>query len=94
MKLSSKDLLLALMVPLLWGMGFVVAKAGLDEFPPLFLMGLRFMVSAAILIWIYPPPPGSLRTVFFLAFVSATLQYGFTYSGLDGLGTSTAVLFV
>ena len=35
MKLSSKDLLLALVVPLLWGMGFVVAKAGLDEFPPL-----------------------------------------------------------
>lgn len=94
MKINLRDILLALCVPLVWGMGFVVAKAGLGEFPPLFLMGLRFAVSALILLWFFPPPPGKLRTVFMLALVSATLQYGLTYGGLRGLTASTTVLLL
>ena len=38
--LKHSELLLAASVPLLWGIGFTFAKAGLNEFPPLFLMGL------------------------------------------------------
>ena len=75
-------------------MGFTFAKAGLSEFPPIFLMSLRFTLSALILCWFYPPPVGQFRVIFLLALVSATLQYGITYSGLKGLDASTAILFV
>jgi len=39
-----------LLVPLLWGLQYVVIKAGLAVLPPLFFAGLRFAVIAAILI--------------------------------------------
>ena len=40
----------ALLVPLLWGIQYVVIKSGLTVLPPLFFAGLRFAVIAAILI--------------------------------------------
>ncbi|HAU11022.1 MAG TPA: EamA family transporter, partial [Gammaproteobacteria bacterium] len=43
--MSLRDLLLAALVPLTWGVGFTIAKAGLEEFPPVFLMGLRFCLA-------------------------------------------------
>jgi len=85
---------LALSIPIIWGMGIVFAKAGLDEFPPLFLMSMRFIVSAVLLCWFFPPPIGQLRAIFLVALVSATIQYGLTFYGLAGLDASTAVLFM
>ncbi len=75
-------------------MGFTFAKAGLNEFPPIFLMSLRFTLSAIILCWFYPPPVGQFKVIFLLALVSATIQYGLTFTGLKGLDASTAVFLV
>lgn len=78
----------------MWGMGFTFAKAGLNEFPPLFLMSLRFTLSALMLCWFFPAPVGQFRILFLLALVSATIQYGLTFTGLKRLDASTAVLLV
>jgi O-acetylserine/cysteine efflux transporter len=94
MRITLRDIGLALSVPIIWGMGIVFAKAGLDEFPPLFLMSMRFIVSAVLLCWFFPPPIGQLRAIFLIALVSATIQYGLTFYGLAGLDASTAVLFM
>jgi O-acetylserine/cysteine efflux transporter len=94
MRITLRDIGLALSVPIIWGMGIVFAKAGLDEFPPLFLMSMRFIVSAVVLVWFFPPPIGQLRAIFLIALVSATIQYGLTFYGLAGLDASTAVLFM
>ena len=94
LRLTIKDFGLALSVPVIWGMGFTFAKAGLNEFPPLFLMSLRFSLSALILCWFYPPPIEQFKVIFLLALVSATIQYGLTFTGLKGLDASTAVLLV
>jgi len=40
----------AVLVPLFWGVQFVVIKVGLTAFPPLFFVGLRFTVVAALLL--------------------------------------------
>jgi O-acetylserine/cysteine efflux transporter len=94
MRITLRDIGLALSVPIIWGMGIVFAKAGLNEFPPLFLMSMRFIVSAVLLCWFFPPPIGQLRAIFLIALVSATIQYGLTFYGLAGLDASTAVLFM
>ena len=75
-------------------MGYTFAKAGLNEFPPLFLMSLRFTLTAMILCWFYPLPVGQFKVIFLLALVSATIQYGLTFTGLKGLDASTAVFLV
>lgn len=94
MRITLRDIGLALSVPIIWGMGIVFAKAGLDEFPPLFLMSMRFIVSALVLVWFFPPPIGQLRAIFLISLVSATIQYGLTFYGLAGLDASSAVLFM
>ena len=94
MRITIKDTCLAFSVPINWGMGFTLAKAGLGEFPPLFLMSMRFCLSAVLLCWFFPPPVGQLRVIFVVALVSATIQYGLMFTGLAGLDASTAILFV
>lgn len=84
--------LLALAVPSIWGFGFTLAKAGLDQFPPFLLMSIRFFISALVLVWFVPPPRAYLGRIFLIALVSATIQYGFTFYGLTGLDASTAIL--
>ena len=88
------DLLLALAVPTIWGLGFTAAKAGLDQFPPILLMALRFSVTALVLVWFVKPPWPSMGRIFVIAVVSATIQYSLTFTGLKELYASTAVIVV
>ena len=92
--LKNSELLLAASVPLLWGIGFTFAKAGLNEFPPLFLMGLRFTLAALTLVWFVPIPRGQLKQIFWISFVGSTLQYGMTFTGLSMLDASLAIIII
>ena len=92
--MNIKDFFIAFFVPLSWGLGFVAAKSGLGHFPPLLLMSLRFFLSSIMLVWFFPIPRLYLTKIFYIALVSATLQYGLTFSGLKILDTSTASLLI
>ena len=92
--MSIRDLLIALLVPLTWGFGFALAKSGLEHFPPLLLMGMRFGIAALILVWFVPIPRGYLVKLCFIALVSATIQYGLTFSGLARMDATPAILLV
>lgn len=88
------DVLLAISVAVLWGMGFIVAKAGMSHFSPILLMALRFSLTALCLIWFFRPPPGLFKQLFWISLVSAALQYSLTFNGLRGIDASTAALLV
>ncbi len=92
--MKHSELLLAASVPLLWGIGFTFAKAGLNEFPPLFLMGLRFSLASLALVWFVPIPRGQLKQIFWISFVGSTLQYGMTFTGLSMLDASLAIIII
>ena len=49
-RMSPLEILMALTVPLVWGMGFVLAKGAIDLFPPILLMAFRFTVTALLLV--------------------------------------------
>lgn len=88
------DLLIAIAVPTSWGIGLVVAKPVVTEFPPILLMALRFLVTALVLVWFVPIPRAAIRSLFWVALVAATLQYGFTFNGLRYLDAGTTALIV
>jgi O-acetylserine/cysteine efflux transporter len=90
--LHPRDIALGIAVALVWGMGVVFAKAAIAHFPPVLLMALRFAVTAAALVWFVKPPWAQAARIFWIALVSAALQYSLTFNGLRGVDASTAVL--
>ena len=92
--MNIKDTLIASLVPIFLGFGFVIAKPAFESFPPILLMGIRFTFAASILIWWFPIPKGYLKKIFIASFVANTLQYSITYTGLDYIDASAAVLLV
>ena len=92
--MTIKDTLIASLVPIFLGFGFVIAKPAMDDFPPILLMGLRFTFAASILIWWFPIPKGYLLKIFIASLVANTIQYSVTYSGLNLIDASAAVLLV
>ncbi|NCF37910.1 MAG: EamA family transporter [Gammaproteobacteria bacterium] len=67
------DVFLAISIAVIWGMGFVVAKAAMSHFSPILLMALRFSLTAFCLIWFFRPPPGLFRQLFWISLISAAL---------------------
>jgi len=92
--MNIKDTLVASLVPIFLGFGFVIAKPAFDSFPPILLMGIRFIFAASILVWWFPIPRGYLKKIFFASFIANTLQYSITYTGLNYIDASAAVLLV
>ena len=92
--MTLRDSLIAALVPIFLGFGFVIAKPAMDHFPPILLMGLRFTFAASILIWWFPIPKKYLKKIFIASLVANTLQYSITYSGLNLIDASAAVLLV
>ena len=92
--MNLKDTLIASLVPILLGFGFVIAKPAMVDFPPILLMRLRFTFAASILIWWFPIPKKYLKKIFIAALIANVLQYSLTYSGLNLIDASAAVLLV
>lgn len=90
--MSPRDIGLGVAVALVWGMGVLFAKAAIETFPPILLMCFRFGLTALILVWFVRIPRGHLGQLFWIAIVSAAIQYSLVFTGLKGLDASIAVL--
>lgn len=90
------DVFLAILVPVIWGLGFTLAKVAFvyDAFPPILLMAFRFGLTALTLVFFVPVPKGYLQPIFWISLVSATIQYSLTFTGVNGVDASTAVIVV
>ena len=92
--MKTRDIFIALLVPVVLGFGFVIAKPAMQYFPPYLLMGMRFTIPALILVWWFPLPKGLYLDLFKVSLIGSTLQYGLTYTGLSIIDASSAILLV
>jgi len=88
------DVCIAILIAMIWGMGFVVAKAAMDHFSPILLMALRFTLTTLCLIWFFRPPLKLFKSLFWIALISASLQYSLTFTGVQGIDASTSALLI
>lgn len=86
------DLFLALVVMLIWGINFVVAKFGLAELPAILLMAMRFGTVALFLIPFVRVPRGRLKGILLLSFSLGTVHYAFMFSGMARLDAGTTAI--
>jgi O-acetylserine/cysteine efflux transporter len=90
-----RDLMLAVAIPLVWGVAFTLAKPASEHFPPLMMTGGVFVIIAVVFSLLFPGPfrtrlwPGLLT-----ASCAGSLQAIPLFIGLAGIDASVAVLVV
>jgi O-acetylserine/cysteine efflux transporter len=95
MAITPKDLLLVLCFTFIWGFNFVVVRLGLDSFPPLFFLALRFLLAAIPAIFFVSRSGIPIRLIFCIGIVLGTLHYSALYLGIAfGVSPGVAALIV
>jgi O-acetylserine/cysteine efflux transporter len=82
---------LAVVVNVIWGLTFVAAKVGIEQFSPLLFTGLRFTIVAALLAPFLRPVPIPLRPVIAVAMAAGAVHFTFLYLGIRAAGGVSAV---
>lgn len=85
--------LLAVAVAAIWGVNFLAIHASLGQFPPFFLVALRFLVIAIPTIIFIPRPQVPLRWLIGYGLGFGVVQFTFLYWGMAaGMPTGLASL--
>lgn len=90
--MTPLDLVRAVAVIAVFGGTFAVAKLGLDGFPPLFLLFVRFAMVAAILLPVTAMPRAQLRGIFLLSLTLGVLHFPLLFYGVARIDAGTAVV--
>lgn len=93
--LSLRDLFLALLVVLAWGLNFVMIKWGVAEVPPLFLTALRYLCAALPMVFFVKRPQVRLGTLLVYGLAIGFAQFGLLFSAIKlGLPAGLASLII
>ena len=93
--MSSKHVLMAFSIVVLWGLNFVALKITVLSLTPIFLAGLRFFLISFPWIFFVKKPKVSNKQFFSLPITLGVLQYSLLYYGMStGLsaGLSAVIL--
>ncbi len=82
MTMRPRDLALALLVVLVWGVNFVVIKAGVAEVPPLLLGALRFVAAAFPAVLLFARPRLPLRLYLAYGLTISVGQFAFLFTAI------------
>lgn len=85
---------LAVGVMAIWGLNFAVAKIGLEQLPPIFMIALRFALVALLLGPFAKPPTGRWRPVFLISVTLGLLHFSIMFTGLAGIDAATAAIAI
>ena len=80
--MPPRHVLLAAGVAVVWGVNFLAIHASLEQFPPLFLVALRFLVMAVPTVLFIPRPQVKLRWLIGYGLGFGTLQFIGLYLGM------------
>lgn len=80
--MSPRDLLLALVVVVAWGLNFVVIKVGLHGVPPMLLGALRFLLAAFPAVLFVKRPHMPLRWLLAYGATISLGQFAFLFSAM------------
>src|SRR5690242_12191660 len=74
---------LAVLVAAIWGLNFVVIDVGLDDFPPLLLSSLRYLLASLPLLLLRGRPSVPWRWVIAVGVVIGVVKFSLLFIGMD-----------
>jgi len=92
--IKPRDLFALLAVVSLWGLNFVVFKIGVQVLPPLFLVGVRFVLSAVVLLPFVVFPKNRLLDIFYLSVVMGVVHFGLIVIGLTRVDAAIVAVVI
>jgi O-acetylserine/cysteine efflux transporter len=92
--MKPADIVLVLIVMVIWGLNFVIAKWGMEQFPPIFMIALRFGMVAVLLLPFVRVPKQKLGGIALLSFTLGCLHFSMMFSGLDGTDAAAAAIAI
>ncbi len=91
--MTGRDRLLAAVVAICWGLNFPAIHLSLEQFPPFFLVALRFSLIALPTVLLVRRPHAPWRWVLLYGLGFGVLQFVFLYWAMDsGMPTGLASL--
>jgi O-acetylserine/cysteine efflux transporter len=83
------------MVQVLWGANFAVAKFGLDSFSPIFFVALRFSLVAVLLVFVVGlPKPAMLKRLLPLSITMGVMHFTLMFLGMAELDAATSSIAI
>ncbi|MDQ0372183.1 EamA family transporter [Cellulomonas humilata] len=91
--MPTRDRLIAAFVAVLWGLNFPAIHLSLEQFPPFFLVALRFALLAIPTLLLVPRPTAPWRWILLYGLGFGVLQFVFLYLAMSsGMPTGLASL--
>ncbi|MDO6580234.1 EamA family transporter [Photobacterium sp. 2_MG-2023] len=93
--MKSRDMVLALLVVVIWGVNFSVIKIGLETLPPILFSALRFAVVAVPAVFFIPFPKTSVWNVLGVGVFLGVLKFGLLFIAMKAdasAGLSSLIL--
>lgn len=82
MPVRTRDVVLAVLVTMVWGMNFVVIEWGLQGVPPLLFVAMRFALVVFPAVFFVRRPAGRWFDIALVGLLMSVGQFGFLYSSL------------
>lgn len=80
--MSLFHIFLGIIVAAAWGINFIFVKFGLNELPPLFLCGLRFLFFSIPLVFFIKKPKVKIKDLFIYSTLTFTIQFSLLFLAL------------
>lgn len=92
--MSKTNILLALLMSVIFGLGWILGKSALEQFPPILMAALRFGIAALIICAVWGWPSTKLRYLLPLSALAVSGPYSLSNIGLAQLDVSLTILLV
>ncbi len=90
-----QHLAMMVMVQVLWGANFAIAKFGLDSFSPIFFVALRFSLVAVLLVFVVGlPRPAMLKRLLPLSITMGVMHFTLMFLGMAELDAATSSIAI
>lgn len=80
--MRPRDLCLALLVIVVWGLNFAVIKVGVADVPPMLLGALRYLLAAFPALLFVKPPKVPLRLYLLYGMTMAVAQFALLFTAI------------
>jgi O-acetylserine/cysteine efflux transporter len=81
-EVAGRDLAILVFLNVIWGFNLVSSKIGVQHFPPVFFVALRFLIVAVFVLRFLRPHPGEMGRLVWAALLAGPITFALLFTGI------------